>query len=98
MTQGQRSTSLVDDLNRLVSLREQGHLTDDEFAVAKAALFSSGDTSAGIAQVSTVHRESLKRIGEAELEYTNTLIRLNDQLFWGRNRPAYILAIAHRGW
>jgi hypothetical protein len=41
VSQQPRSPSLVDDLNRLVELREQGHLTDEEFATAKAALLGN---------------------------------------------------------
>ena len=35
------SSSMVDQLNQLAGLHEQGVLTDDEFAAAKAKLFSS---------------------------------------------------------
>jgi hypothetical protein len=33
-----RVTDLVDQLERLASMRERGYLTDDEFAAAKAQL------------------------------------------------------------
>ena len=43
VSQGVRSGSLVDNLERLEGLRDRGSLTDDDFRAAKATLFRAGE-------------------------------------------------------